>query len=311
MPHILVLGGGLTGLSAALELQKLGLPYTLIEVKPRPGGAIASRRQDGFVFDGGPLLLERYEAWPWLAELGLSDAVRHFAPYRDGELVWFERGTQQLTDALAGRLTRVILTRMAASSIGPLDGSLGVCLENGVLHRADAVIAAIPARYAAHLLYDLAPDAAILLDDFRYDPVARVSLGYRRADLTAALPEADGTRIKFLQALTMPERVPEGGVYVRAGVRVKPGESETDWIEAVRAVVGPAEPVSVWARYWPEADPLTSRLPEFSETLAAIRAGLPARVALCGSDYGARRMDEQMTAGREAARQVAAALRSA
>lgn len=308
MPHVLVLGGGLTGLSAALELQRIGLPYTLIEVKPRLGGAIASEKREGFAFDGGPFLLERYADWPWLAEHGLNDAVRHFAPYRDGELVYFEGGTQQLTDALVARLTGVVLTRMAASSIGPLDDTLGVCLENGVLRRADAVIVAIPARYAAHLLYDLAPEAAVLLDDFRYDPVARVSLGCRRADLPAALPEADGTRIKFLHAFTLPGRVPEGGVYVRAGVRVQPGESEAEWIEIVRSLIGRAEPVAAWARYWPEADPLTSRLPEFAGTLRAIRAVLPARVALCGSDYGARRVDEQMAAGQEAARQVAAAL---
>ena len=308
MHHVLILGGGLTGLSAALELQRIGLAYTLIEVKPRLGGAIASERRGGFLFDGGPFLLERYADWPWLAELGLSEAVRHFAPYRDGELVTFEGGTQQLTDALAARLTGTVLTRMAASSVGELDNAFGVCLENGILKNASAVIVAVPARYAAHLLYDLAPEAALLLDDFRYDPVARVSLGYRKADLPAALPEADGTRLKFLQAFTLPGRVPEDGVYIRAGVRVEPGESEGDWIAAVRPLIGPAEPLAAWARYWPEADPLTGRLPEFGDTLRAIRAALPARVALCGSDYGARRVDEQMVAGQNAARQVAAAL---
>ncbi|MFN8378849.1 MAG: FAD-dependent oxidoreductase [Anaerolineae bacterium] len=308
MPHVLVLGGGLTGLSAALELQRLNLPYTLIEVKPRLGGAIASELHEGFVFDGGPFLLERYADWPWLAKLGLSDSVRHFAPYRDGEMVYFERGTQQLMDALVAQLTGIIFTRMAASSVGSLDHGFGVCLENGVLKTADAVIAAIPARYAGHLLYDLAPEAALLLDDFRYDPVARVSLGYRRSDLPAALPEADGPHLKFLQAFTMQSRVPNGHVMIRAGVRVQPSEGESDWIKAVRAIIGPAAPVAAWARYWPEADPLTSRLPEFSDTLRAIRAALPARVALCGSDYGARRLDEQVAAGHHAARQIAADL---
>ncbi|MBL8144755.1 MAG: FAD-dependent oxidoreductase [Anaerolineae bacterium] len=308
MSHVLILGGGLTGLSAALELQALGLPYTLIEVKPRLGGAIASEQLGGFVFDGGPLLLERYDEWPWLDVLGLRDAVRHFAPYRDGELVWLEHGTQQLTDAMTARLTGTVLTRMAASSVGAMGDAFGVCLENGILKTASAVIAAVPARFAAHLLYDLAPEAALLLDDFRYDPVARVSLGYRKASMPAALPEAGGTRLKFLHAFTMPGRVPEDGVYVRAGVRVQPGESETDWIGAVCSLIGRAEPLAAWARYWPEADPLTSRLPEFDDALRAVRAALHARVTLCGSDYGARRVDEQMAAGQSAARQVAAAL---
>ncbi len=308
MAEVLILGGGLTGLAAALEMQRLGLPYTLIEVKPRLGGAILSQRQAGFIFDGGPFLLERYDDWPWLNELDLSGEVHPLSLYRDGQMVYFRGGTQQLVDAIAIRLTGAVLTRMAASSLGRVDGAFGVCLENGVLRTADAVIIAIPARYTGHLIYDLAPEAAALLDDYRYDPVARVSLGYQRADLPGELPEADGTRLKFLQAFTLPERVPEDGVYVRAGVRIAPGESEDDWIEAVRAVVGPAEPLAAWARYWPEADPLTGRLPEFAETLATIRAALPPRVALCGSDYAARRVPDQIAAGRAAAAQVAAEL---
>ena len=308
MPHVFVLGGGLTGLSAALELQKMGLPYTLVEVKPRLGGAIATETHAGFVFDGGPFLLERYDRWPWLEDWAPAVTVRHFAHYRDGELVYVAGGTQRLTDALAARLTGTILTRMAASSIGTLDSQIGVCLENGILRTADAVIAAIPARYAAHLLYDLAPEAALLLDGFTYDPVARVSLGYSRADLPGELPEADGQRIKFLQAFTFADRVPQGGVYVRAGVRVQPGETEADWIAAARAVVGPAEPLAACARYWPEADPLTSRLPEYADVVATLRAALPARVAVCGSDYGARRPDEQVAAGQNAVHRVSAAL---
>lgn len=308
MAEVLILGGGLTGLTAALEVQRLGLPYTLIEVKARLGGAILSQRQAGFVFDGGPFLLERYDKWPWLTDLGLSAEVHPLSLYRDGQMVYFRGGTQQLVDALAARLTGAVLTRMAASSVGPVEGAFGVCLENGVLRTADAVIIALPARYAAHLIYDLAPEAAALLEDYRYDPVARVSLGYRRADLPGDLPEADGTRLKFLQAFTLPGRVPEGGVYVRAGVRVAPGESEADWLAAARAIIGPAEPLAAWARFWPEADPLTGRLPEFGDTLATIRAALPPRVALCGSDYAARRVPDQIAAGRAAAAQVAAAL---
>jgi oxygen-dependent protoporphyrinogen oxidase len=305
---ILILGGGLTGLAAALELQRLGLHYTLIEVKPHLGGAICTETRAGFVFDGGPLLLERTDSWPWLDALGLGDAVRPFAPYRDGELVYVAGGTARLTDAMAARLTGEILTRMAASSLGRMGEGFGVCLENGVLRTADAVVVALPARYAAHLLYELEPQAALLLDDYRYDPVARVSLGYRRADVPERLPSPDPARFKFVQALTMPERVPEDGVYVRAGVRLDGVFDEAALIDEVRALVGAAEPLAAWARFWPEADPLTGRLPEFAESLAAIRALLPPRVALAGSDYGAFRLDQQVAAGRAAAGQIAAAL---
>jgi protoporphyrinogen oxidase len=308
LPDIIILGGGLTGLAAALELQRFNLHYTLIEVRPRLGGAICSETRAGFIFDGGPLLLERLGAWPWLDELGLRDAVRHFAPYREGDLVYFAGGTVQLADAMAARLTGEILTRMAASSLGAMGAGFGVCLENGVLRTADAVIVALPARYAAHLLYELQPRVALLLDGYRYDPVARVSLGYRRADVPERLPTPDPARIKFLQALTLADRTPNESVYVRAGVRVDGPVSEAALIAEVRALVGAAEPQAAWARFWPEADPLTGHLPEFAEILTAIRSLLPPRVALAGSDYRAFRPDQQMAAGQAAARQVVAAL---
>ncbi|MBL0912602.1 MAG: FAD-dependent oxidoreductase [Bacteroidia bacterium] len=39
-PHVLILGGGLAGLSAAYTLQKRGIPYTLLEAQTRVGGRV-------------------------------------------------------------------------------------------------------------------------------------------------------------------------------------------------------------------------------------------------------------------------------
>src|SRR5690606_9157843 len=93
----------------------------------------------------------------------------------------------------------------------------------GVLIEARAVIVTAPARYAAHMLWSLSQAAALWIDDTQYDPVARVSLGYRRADLEGrALPEPP-KGFKFLEAYTMPERVPADHLLVRAGVRLEGG----------------------------------------------------------------------------------------
>jgi protoporphyrinogen/coproporphyrinogen III oxidase len=51
---VLVIGGGITGLSAAFELHSRGVPFTLIEASPRPGGLIQTDRAGGFVIDAGP-----------------------------------------------------------------------------------------------------------------------------------------------------------------------------------------------------------------------------------------------------------------
>lgn len=304
MSDIFIVGGGLTGLSAAWELEKLGARYTLIEVKPRLGGSIYTERRDGFVLDGGAFVLEKYGDWAFLDELGLSDALVTIGKYRDGELVIFKHGTQTLTDAIASKLTNPILKRMAVSSVGPLDDRYGVCLENGIMMDASALIITAPARYAEHMLRSLSPEAALRLLDYQYDLVARVSLGYRKQDVTELQHDEANAALKFVQMYDMPERVPPDHVLVRAGVRVEGKPDKNALIRTVRDYIGVADPVMEWVYYWSEADPLTRYLPEHEDNMNTIDRLLPETVALVGSDYRARHLNEQVEQGREAARRI-------
>lgn len=51
MGDIVILGAGLTGLSTAYHLEKLGLPYSIYERESRVGGLCRSEAADGFTFD--------------------------------------------------------------------------------------------------------------------------------------------------------------------------------------------------------------------------------------------------------------------
>ena len=51
---VAVVGGGISGLAAAYELQRRGLNVRVLEAGSRPGGVIATERFDGWVVDGGP-----------------------------------------------------------------------------------------------------------------------------------------------------------------------------------------------------------------------------------------------------------------
>lgn len=312
MAEVIIVGGGLTGISAAWELERLKIPYRLIEVKNRLGGSIVTRRENGFVLDGSAFALEQYGEWAFLAELGISeaDALVPIGKYRDGRLVVFRDGTQTLVDAIERRLTAPIMKRMAVSSIGQIEAGrsgFGVCLENGLLLDARAVIVTAPARYAEHMLRALAPDAALLLMDTRYDPVVRVSLGYRAED-APELP--DNPPFKFLQRYDMPERIPAGHILIRAGVRLDETiKTPDDALRRARDVLGFGEPVVQWAYYWAEADSLSRYLPEHAEAMDALDQLLLPGVAIAGSDYRARRLDQQVEQGRAAARRVAEQIR--
>jgi oxygen-dependent protoporphyrinogen oxidase len=80
-PHsfdVLVLGGGLSGLVAAFELQKRGLVVGVADANDAPGGVIGTLSRDGFLYETGansaldttPLLNELF------AEVGVADARR-------------------------------------------------------------------------------------------------------------------------------------------------------------------------------------------------------------------------------------------
>ena len=87
--HILILGGGIAGLSAAWQLQQTGIRYTLIETSNRLGGMIQSRHFDGFVAEGGPetFITRKPELWNLALQLGLEDRMEPIKSETSGAAV--------------------------------------------------------------------------------------------------------------------------------------------------------------------------------------------------------------------------------
>lgn len=52
--HVVILGAGLTGLSAAWKLSSQGYPVTVIDRNPYAGGLATTFERDGYIFDFGP-----------------------------------------------------------------------------------------------------------------------------------------------------------------------------------------------------------------------------------------------------------------
>ena len=70
MKKIAIIGGGVSGLTAAYRLYRLGMDCTLFEAGPRLGGIVETHREDGFVIECGP------DSWvaekPWARELAIE-----------------------------------------------------------------------------------------------------------------------------------------------------------------------------------------------------------------------------------------------
>ncbi|WP_020529600.1 protoporphyrinogen oxidase [Flexithrix dorotheae] len=71
-----IIGAGISGLSLAYHLQKLGKAYCLFEAGDKPGGNICSVKKEGFLLEKGPnSLLADSEIIDLVKELGLEDQM--------------------------------------------------------------------------------------------------------------------------------------------------------------------------------------------------------------------------------------------
>ena len=77
MKRIAIVGGGISGLSAAYYLAKAGHDCTLIEARSRLGGVIQTEQADGCVIEGGPdsFIAQKPWAMDLIRELGIEDQV--------------------------------------------------------------------------------------------------------------------------------------------------------------------------------------------------------------------------------------------
>jgi oxygen-dependent protoporphyrinogen oxidase len=77
MPRVVIVGGGISGLSAAYYLARGGVGSTILESRPRLGGVILTERVEGCTIEAGPdsFLSAKPAAFDLIRELGMADQV--------------------------------------------------------------------------------------------------------------------------------------------------------------------------------------------------------------------------------------------
>ena len=117
---VIIVGGGVAGLSAAYDLANAGIAHTLIEKQPRVGGVIETRQWEDCVMECGPdsFISAKPEAMKLIQELGLAgdvigsnDEQRVTYIQRHGKLVRLPEGT-----------TMFVPTRPSSMLASPLVG---------------------------------------------------------------------------------------------------------------------------------------------------------------------------------------------
>lgn len=307
MRDVVVIGGGLSGLTACYELEKQNIRYTVIEVKSRFGGSIISSKENGFVLDGASFVIQQMNNTSILSELELVEDTFELSA---GDIA-FNSGTESLTKALASKLTKGRLMRMAVSSIGQLNGRFTICMENGMVYDAGALIIATPARFAERMFYSFVPEISERLQQYHYDSIFRVSLGYHKRDLPERIRPPYDLMFPFILTTDQSSRVPDNNhLLIQVGVRANPTSNpEQVTQEAIQYFRLGQNPIVQKVHYWSEADPLTCYDDDHHENIKAIHSSLPDGISLIGSDYctvlpqhkGVSRLDDRIHQGREAA----------
>jgi oxygen-dependent protoporphyrinogen oxidase len=129
MSRVVIIGGGISGLSTAYYLAKSGVPSTIIESRPRLGGVIETTRVEGCLVEAGPdsFLSAKPAALELIRDLGLAGDV---IGSNDHRRVTFVRKNGRLVPLPDGLMMMVPTKIMPLVSTGLL--SWGTKLRMGM-----------------------------------------------------------------------------------------------------------------------------------------------------------------------------------
>lgn len=116
---IAILGGGISGLTLAWQLQKAGVAYDLFEAEATPGGCLRSMAHPaGYLLETGPNSLQLSdELQELLAELNLTDSIRDAADVSKHRYVLRDGRIQELPGSPPALLTSNFFSLKARFSL--------------------------------------------------------------------------------------------------------------------------------------------------------------------------------------------------
>ncbi len=144
-----------------------------------------------------------------------------------GTLTSYAGGMSEITDALYNALEGHVRLSKEVSSVECTPSGYGLCLSDGSVTEADAVVLAAPAYRAAEMLSELDPDSAKAFGSIPYPPLSVVALGFKAEDIGIdvdafgfLVPFREGRKIlgMLYDSSVFPNRAPEGRVLLRAMV---------------------------------------------------------------------------------------------
>ncbi|MEO8606444.1 MAG: protoporphyrinogen oxidase [Chloroflexota bacterium] len=238
----------------------------------------------------------------------------------------FETGAHELVGALVTQLTGDLWLSTKVQSIqSSAEGVYTLTLNEGRPLHADAVILSVPAKAAASLLTDAAPQAANRLSEMRSASIGAVYLGFRAQDVThpldgfgVVIPSSEKRGIDGMTWISSKwtHRAPDGHVLLRVffggpHTRAAMDMDDTALVDMVRDEVRSLLQISAPPLFhkifrWPDGYPQYDL--GHLERVAAIESALPPGIFVAGSSYRGIGVPDCIKQGQAAAQQVISAL---
>ncbi len=223
-------------------------------------------------------------------------------------------GMAALVDRMRASLKWVdIRTREQVRAVEPdLSRPLGLrwlVRVGGETLRADAVVAAVPARVAGELVEGSFPALAVALRAIRHRSSATVSFGFPGeppiGGTGVLLPPAPGRRLAACTIVSrkFDGRSPEGTWLVRCFLREAPPDADEIALNELRSIAGTLpDPVFRRVFRWPAARPVYDV--GHAERIAEIQRRTPRGLHLVGSAYRGGSVPDCIRDGRTAAERI-------
>lgn len=136
MKKVVIIGGGITGLTAAYELKKLAkekhmpVDMILLEKASKPGGVFLTERVNGFLIEGGPDSFEMYKPAPLelAQELGIGEDVIDANEELHRNFIFVKGKLQEIPRGLLG-LVPDKLSSLVFCSLISVKGRMRAALE--------------------------------------------------------------------------------------------------------------------------------------------------------------------------------------
>ncbi len=235
---VLIVGAGISGLTAAYRLQKKGVDVTVLEEKDSAGGRIRSSKKDGYILDlGAQFFLKYYDTtFALCEELGLKDEI---LPYPSKMALWKDNELQIAMATLDPKVLWKFRKEVFGSSMGL--GPFGSFSLKSKLQLAKILIKVIKRRRDLHFInFENALDLDNQsLAEFSLQHAGEEVLEYVFQPITACISLGNSDEMGAVYGLTLFWYLMNGTWTLKRGI----GTLADRLIEECKDVIRPSTPV--------------------------------------------------------------------